>query len=312
MNGRDYMVFPVVLVVAGVLNGMDLPESEIERSVPGWNGRPVTVRHPTSYGNYVSANSPDILAKFAVGFIFNVAMRDGGKLVGEAWIDGKRLSELGFSDLLERLVNGDLCEVSTGYFCDVTPEEGVKDGKEYFGVQSKLVPDHLALLPDQIGACSVEDGCGIPRVNNNGGSMSEEMIEQIEGDAAPGAVSEVEEVASDEAVEVVANEVADVTLPDGLSDLLAVVNEFGGAAGLRALLNGINKANEVRRASAINRVLNMSGGALAADDLAGLSEESLARMEQALTAANHAGRVQTNGRSSEPAETWIVLSPKGE
>ena len=38
-------------------------------------------------------------------------------------------------------------------------------GKRYHEVHRALEPDHIALLPDEVGACSVQDGCGAGRVN---------------------------------------------------------------------------------------------------------------------------------------------------
>ena len=62
-------------------------------------------------------------------------------------------------------MDGDIIEVSTGYFADKLDESGEFEGEEYDGVQINLRPDHLAILPNTIGACSVDDGCGFPRTN---------------------------------------------------------------------------------------------------------------------------------------------------
>ena len=35
-------------------------------------------------------------------------------------------------------------------------------GSPYQGIQADLVPDHVALLPERGGACSVADGCSRP------------------------------------------------------------------------------------------------------------------------------------------------------
>ena len=57
-----------------------------------WNGVPVTINHPTDErGNYVSANSPDMIAKFEIGRIFNAEIVDG-KLKAEAWLDIEALN----------------------------------------------------------------------------------------------------------------------------------------------------------------------------------------------------------------------------
>ena len=58
-----------------------------------------------------------------------------------------------------------LLEVSTGYWHDGRQHAGSFDGEPYKEVQRSLLPDHLAILPNERGACSVEDGCGTPRTN---------------------------------------------------------------------------------------------------------------------------------------------------
>jgi len=59
-----------------------------------------------------------------------------------------------------------LIEVSVGVFSDEEVEQGEWNGEQYMAIAKGLRPDHLAILPDMIGACSIEDGCGI-RLNSN-------------------------------------------------------------------------------------------------------------------------------------------------
>ena len=53
--------------------------------------------------------------------------------------------------------------MSTGLYVDrdETPGTCPKSGRPYDAVARNYRPDHLAILPDQRGACSNEDGCGI-------------------------------------------------------------------------------------------------------------------------------------------------------
>ena len=55
---------------------------------------------------------------------------------------------------------GEMMEVSTGLFSEIEPKPGVFKGRHYKGVVRNLRPDHLAILPDSIGACSIADGAG--------------------------------------------------------------------------------------------------------------------------------------------------------
>lgn len=170
-EGREHLVVPVVMVVQGVLQGSDgnvlFPPEEIDKYPAAWNGRPIPVLHPEQNGAQVSANSPDIIEKNTIGSIFN-AHSEGGKLKAEAWIDVEKAIRLGNEPLLAQLENGEVVEISTGYFSDLEPKRGTWEGVDYIGVHRNIRPDHLALLPGEVGACSIEDGCGT-RVNSKKG-----------------------------------------------------------------------------------------------------------------------------------------------
>ena len=172
-GGRKYLVSPVVALVAGVVNGLYVPADELSKHVAAWNGRPISITHPQANGQYISANSPDVWAASVPGQLWN-AHADGDKLKADLWVDIDKASKLGDSGtkIVQRMRANLPIEVSTGYFADVEPTPGVWNGKIYTGITRNIRPDHLALLPDEIGACSWADGCGAPRVNVEGESMA--------------------------------------------------------------------------------------------------------------------------------------------
>ena len=137
----------------------------MKRAVPGWNGRPVTVGHPKSDdGSFITANDPKVLEDTQIGFIFDAYYRDtDNKLAANVWLDASKLDK--FTDVRDAITNEKTLEVSTGLFLDLVTEEGVHSGKKYKGKAVNHLPDHLALLPNEVGACSVADGAGFPRVN---------------------------------------------------------------------------------------------------------------------------------------------------
>ena len=169
-DGRDHLVAPVVAIREMVLDSGFLPAAEIGRFVEAWNGIPLVMDHPTERGVPVSANRPEILERRGVGRLWNVRLEDG-RLLGELWIDVEKARRLGGEALeaLARLERGQPLEVSTGYFTDEEAVEGSFRGRRYEKVQRNLRPDHVALLPNAVGACSWADGCGAPRVNHEGG-----------------------------------------------------------------------------------------------------------------------------------------------
>lgn len=211
-GGVNYLIAPCVAVVSGVLNGEFLPANEIAASVQGWNGVPVPVNHPQRNGEYVSAQLPDVMAREVIGHV-EAARFDVDRLKVDLWIDLDKAAALGgkAAEVVRRLEAEQPMEVSTAYTCVVYPGQGVVNGKRYNGVQRGVMPDHIAVLPDEIGACSWRDGCGTPRSNKVQGDhrMEENTEERAAIDPAAG---DGQEEAGNAPVE---SPLADVvTLPD--------------------------------------------------------------------------------------------------
>lgn len=196
LQGRNYLVLPVVALVQGVLQGANssgpeyAPASEFGRNIQGWNGRPVVMDHPQDGdGVYLSANSPEVINSWAIGWIFNSHIEDN-KLKVEAWIDIARAEELGgnAAETLTRLQNDEMVEVSVGVFIHPVSKPGTYKGKKYETVWSNVVPDHLALLSNgAIGACSNDGGCGAPRLNRS--DMADTNTVVVSGEGGGGDVS---------------------------------------------------------------------------------------------------------------------------
>ena len=166
LEGRPHLVVPVVMLVVGVANGSKGPimytEKEIGASVPHWNGRPAVVYHPDMNSNFC-AGAPDVFNQQRVGTIFNARFDAKAKaLKAEAWLDPRRLAEVD-PRVLKAIRAGEIVEVSTGLFSTNEPASGTFNGREYQAVSKDHRPDHLAILPDEIGACSIADGAGLCR-----------------------------------------------------------------------------------------------------------------------------------------------------
>ncbi len=171
---EEHIVVPVIALIEGVIeasNATGGPElalaSEFAKAPDGWDGRPIVMNHPQINGQMVSANKPKVLENWSFGMMFNTRLEDG-KLKSEAWLNKSRVSELGgeVKDTVDRILAGNTVEVSTGLFTEVERAKGRFNGENYNGVWRSVVPDHLAFLSQgTAGACSVEDGCGVPRLN---------------------------------------------------------------------------------------------------------------------------------------------------
>jgi len=170
LEGDSCFVFPVVMLTEGVHCGsggsLFYSQSEIQKSVEAWNSKPVVVPHPMdSDGNPCSACSPEVANSIKVGTLFNTKFEDG-KLKSEAWISKAKLGAVS-PEALSAFECGEMLEVSTGLFTDNIVEEGTWNGEEYESVAMNFRPDHLAILPNDVGACSCADGAGIPRLNSS-------------------------------------------------------------------------------------------------------------------------------------------------
>jgi hypothetical protein len=162
LGGQEYIVAPVTMIVPGVLNGSQGPLlytlEEIGKNLERWNGIPLVVYHPTHNGEYTSARDPEVLNTQGIGRVFGAAVN--GKLTAEAWFnvaDVRRVDQR----VLDSLEQGKPIELSTGLLTRHRIKEGTFNGEEYKAVVYDLQPDHLAILPDVKGACSIEQGCGV-------------------------------------------------------------------------------------------------------------------------------------------------------
>lgn len=169
LDGTEYAVAPINLLKPMYLNAPGdwdvneayLPEQEAKKSLQSWNGAPLTLNHPTTNGVATTANHPEMVEKAVLGRVYNAGW-DNGKATAEAWFNVEKIRDMGgmAENALERVLNGDTVEVSTGYQAERMPS-GEYDGESHNAVQGNLKPDHVAVLPNKQGKCSVEAGCGV-------------------------------------------------------------------------------------------------------------------------------------------------------
>ncbi|NNJ26145.1 DUF2213 domain-containing protein [Alienimonas chondri] len=164
LEGRPHLVAPVTMLTTGVHEGSAgavlYTPAELAASAPHWNSRPVVVYHPDQWGS-PSAGHPRIFDGRKVGFVFNTRFdASRNRLVAELWIDPTALERVD-SRVLTALNHGMQVEVSTGLWFDSDDIPGSFNGAHFDGTVSNYKPDHLAILPDITGACSIAAGCGL-------------------------------------------------------------------------------------------------------------------------------------------------------
>lgn len=201
--GRTWTVVPLVMVREMVLSagegepGHLLPFAEIERTanMAAWEGRPLTISHPEDgEGRWQSAGLLSQASR-RVGEIHNVRADSKARaLVAEGWIDEAWAAEVPRGQaLLERAQGGEPLENSTGYYAHLERKSGLHGGKRYNGVHRGIFPDHHALLLDEVGKCSLADGCGANRL-----SVENSLRERIAAEGVGESVNDPEKDAPDE------------------------------------------------------------------------------------------------------------------
>lgn len=170
-QGRKHLVIPVIMLKEGVHAGSHGPllhlADEMGRFPGAWDGIPISVQHPVMDGYNVSCNSPDVIDSQAVGRVYHTQM-DGSRLRAEAYIDLEAITRIS-PEALRYIRQGLPLDVSVGVFTDDEQVTGDWMGEAYQAIARGHRPDHLALLPGGVGACSWADGCGV-RTNEKGGA----------------------------------------------------------------------------------------------------------------------------------------------
>ncbi len=236
MGGRDYLVAPMIMMVEGVLNGTAGPVlykgEDMGRFPSAWNNKPLVVYHPEMNGKGISACDPDILTSQGIGVIMNARVEtiqldgnDRAALKAEAWFEEERANAID-GRIMEAVQNKTPMELSTGLFIELEKEEGKFNGKDYIGIAQNYQPDHLALLPDIKGACSIADGAGF--LMNEAGDVISLLINSFGEDQKTWIKVNKDSVLrsmSNQVTEFIENEMSHSNIRSLLQSLLRTTNE---------------------------------------------------------------------------------------
>ncbi len=180
LEDREHIVLPMVILTEGVHCGSSgalfYSTEELSKTPEAWNHKPIVVYHPEMNGAGISACAPEVINTRKIGVMMNTKFEDG-KLKSEAWIERNR-ADLVDTRIMKAVDAGVMMELSTGVFIDIEETAGTWNTEEYVGIARNFRADHLALLPDQIGACSIADGAGFIR-NRQRGGLVRNMLNSI-------------------------------------------------------------------------------------------------------------------------------------
>lgn len=168
-DGVEYLVADATLIntAYGILQGSKGPlrytPEDTKAAVQQWNGVPLTVRHPYDpiTNEHLSAATPGVWDRQGIGVV-RAASFDDRKLRAEAWFDVERTKRLD-PRILNSLEQGKPVSLSTGLFTtnEPAPPDANWNGRSFTHYARQHKPDHLAILPDEKGACDIADGCGV-------------------------------------------------------------------------------------------------------------------------------------------------------
>lgn len=168
-NGM-YTIRDVVPIVDDiVMNSIAYPAAEIDKAYRTLDNTPAPAGHPRNAdGQYVSAANATAMQQYWVGAAVTNARKEGDAVLvditvneaqAQAMDNGKRLIER-----LDAAMAGNAGEpihVSTGVLLRKTAAKGESKGKAYNAVASDMVFDHLAILLDEQGAGTPDEGVGM-------------------------------------------------------------------------------------------------------------------------------------------------------
>lgn len=166
-NGRDHWIMPSYTLPANVImNGGLYPASEIDAHYKGLEGTLAPLGHPTVDGKFVSAFSPEGLNVGFIGAWNRNVKKAGTRIYAEKWIDvevakrhpdGVRLLER-----LEAIEKGEdvpPIHTSVAVFLEAVPNTSDDEGYQWTAKIHGM--DHDAILLDEVGAATPEQGVGM-------------------------------------------------------------------------------------------------------------------------------------------------------
>lgn len=188
INGQEHYVIrgAVPIVDDIVMNGGLYPAEEINNSYQTMERKLMPIGHPMVNGKYVSANDPQAVNDYYAGAWAQNVSKANDKVVMDVYVnkavadtkpDGKRLIQR-----LDDMISGNNAEpihVSTGLLLNKEQKAGESKQKKYSWVAHNMQFDHIAILLDEPGAGTPDEGVGM-FVNSDGQEADVESTNLID------------------------------------------------------------------------------------------------------------------------------------
>ncbi|MGS0782801.1 DUF2213 domain-containing protein [Klebsiella aerogenes] len=184
IDGKPHIVVRGITPVVDdiVMNRKLYPAAEIEKAYNTLERNPMPLGHPKVDGKHVSARDVRAVNEYHVGaWLQNVSHKDG-KVTGDMYVNRQYAESSGKGKrLINRLdemlagTNSDPIHISTGLLYSGIAANGESKGKKYNEIATNMMFDHVAVLLDEPGAGTPEEGVGI-FVNAEGDEVEIEVV----------------------------------------------------------------------------------------------------------------------------------------
>ncbi|MEA3250144.1 MAG: hypothetical protein U9Q35_00970 [Pseudomonadota bacterium] len=185
IDGEDHYRIPSATLPDNVvMNGGLYGADEIEAAYKGLEGTPAPLGHPMVGNEFVSALSPRAMNKYSVGAWNENVRRTNGRVLLDKVVNIRVANQTeGGKQLLAAIDKQAPIHTSTGLMLEMEVANGESNGKPYKWIARNMRFDHDAILLDEPGAATPEDGVGM--FVNSAGERLEVMtgnLDLTEGD----------------------------------------------------------------------------------------------------------------------------------
>ncbi|WP_288656562.1 DUF2213 domain-containing protein [Pantoea sp. UBA6567] len=176
IDGKPHIVVRGITPVVDdiVMNRKLYPAAEISKAYNTLERNPMPLGHPKVDGKHVSARDVRAVNNYHVGAWLQNVSHTYGKVTGDMYVDrryaessekGKRL--INRLDEMAAGTNAEPIHISTGLLYSGIAANGESKGKKYNEIATNMMFDHVAVLLDEPGAGTPDEGVGI-FVNSDG------------------------------------------------------------------------------------------------------------------------------------------------
>lgn len=183
-DGSTYTIRDVVGAIDDiVMNSRLYPADQLKAAAATLEGKPAPAGHPkNSAGQAISALNGEALASAWIGSYVRNARHEAGRTIADVVVnEAQARAHPDGAKLIERLDaaiagnNAEPIHVSTGLMMDPIIANGESRGKKYSSIVTNIRYDHLAILLNEQGAATPDQGVGM-FLNSAGES---EQVEEV-------------------------------------------------------------------------------------------------------------------------------------